>query len=232
MKNISRLVQIDGDGRFEAKTILKSAYAYNHSFLKPALDYILTILGLLVISPLLLATAIAIKIDSPGPVIYKQKRVGLNGKIFEMYKFRSMVNNADDALHIAHIKAYAEGKLDATQGVKLQDDPRITHVGKFIRSFSIDELPQLLNVLKGDMSLVGPRPVPIYETEKYNLWQSERLQVLPGITGLWQTSGRSVVSFEEQLRLDIRYVRNQSLWLDFGLLLYTIPAVISKRGAG
>ena len=113
-----------------------------------------------------------------------------------------------------------------------QYDPRITRVGKFIRSFSIDELPQLLNVLKGEMSLADPRAVPIYEAEKYRLWQSERLQVSPGLTGLWQISGHSTVSFDEQLRLDIRYMRNQYFWLDIKIILNTIPAVLDKRGTG
>ena len=201
-------------------------------FIKRAFDYCLTIPGLILISPLLLLIAIAIKLDSPGPVIFRQKRVGLNGRIFEAYKFRSMYQDANPSLHEEHIKAFADGMLDETKGVKLKDDPRITPVGRFLRETSLDELPQTFNVLKGEMSLVGPRPVIVYEADLYDLWHSERFNVLPGITGLWQVTGRSTVSFDDQLRLDIRYIRYQSLWLDIKILLKTLPAVLSKRGAG
>jgi lipopolysaccharide/colanic/teichoic acid biosynthesis glycosyltransferase len=143
-----------------------------------------------------------------------------------------MYKDADPSLHQEHIKAYAEGMLDETKGIKLKDDPRITRVGRFLRETSLDELPQTFNVLKGEMSLVGPRPVVVYEADLYDLWHSERFNVLPGITGLWQVTGRSTVSFDEQLRLDIRYIRNQSLLLDIQILLKTISAVLSKRGAG
>lgn len=231
MKNYFRWISIDNVDKFEIKTIPDSAFAYNHSIIKALLDYILTIPGILVISPLLLAVALAIAIDSRGPILFRQKRVGLDGRIFDMYKFRSMYRDADQSVHMAQIKAYAEGKLDEREGVKLVDDPRITRVGKIIRAMSIDELPQLINVLRREMSLVGPRPVPVYEAEKYKLWHSERLRVLPGLTGLWQVSGRSYVSFDEQLRLDIRYIRNQSLWLDLKILLYTFPTIISRHGA-
>jgi lipopolysaccharide/colanic/teichoic acid biosynthesis glycosyltransferase len=203
-----------------------------NSIAKRMLDYLLTIPGFIVISPLLLLVAIAIKLDSAGPILYRQKRVGLNGRVFDMYKFRSMYQNADITLHQEHIRAFAEGKLDETTGVKLKDDSRITRVGRILRDTSIDELPQILNVLKGEMSLVGPRPVVVYEANLYDLWHSERFNVLPGITGLWQVTGRSTVSFDEQLRLDIRYIRNQSLWLDIIILLKTFPAVLSRRGAG
>jgi exopolysaccharide biosynthesis polyprenyl glycosylphosphotransferase len=201
-------------------------------FIKRAFDYCLTIPGLILISPLLLLIAIAIKLNSSGPVIFRQKRVGLGGRIFEAYKFRTMYKDADPSLHQEHIKAYAEGMLDETKGIKLKDDPRITRVGRFLRETSLDELPQTFNVLKGEMSLVGPRPVVVYEADLYDLWHSERFNVLPGITGLWQVTGRSTVTFDEQLRLDIRYIRNQSLLLDIQILLKTISAVLSKRGAG
>ncbi len=232
MKNYIRLFNFDSIDKLDIKTIPDSAFAYNRSFLKTLFDYVLTIPGLIVIFPLLLGVALAIALDSKGPVIFRQKRVGVDGRIFDMFKFRSMYQDADQSIHMAQIKAYAEGKLDERDGVKLIDDRRVTRVGKFIRAASIDELPQLINVLKREMSLVGPRPVPVYEAEKYKLWHSERLRVLPGMTGLWQVSGRSVVSFDEQLRLDIRYIRNQSLWLDIKILLFTFPAVLSKRGAG
>jgi lipopolysaccharide/colanic/teichoic acid biosynthesis glycosyltransferase len=199
--------------------------------LKRAMDYILTIPGVIVISPFLFLIAVAIKLDSPGPVMYTQRRVGLNGRVFDMHKFRSMHQDADTSLHEEHIKAFADGNLDLSQGVKLKDDPRRTRVGRVLRETSLDELPQVFNVLKGEMSLVGPRPVVVYEADLYDLWHSERFNVLPGMTGLWQVSGRSRVSFDEQLRLDIRYIRNQSLWLDIKILFQTLPAVLSKRGA-
>ncbi len=214
------------------RNLKEKPFRYNHSFLKMALDYAITVPGLIFLLPFLLIVAILIKFDSPGPVIFTQKRVGLDKKIFNMYKFRSMYQNVDDALHISHTRAYIEGKLDLENGVKLKNDPRITRIGRIIRATSIDELPQLLNVLKREMSLVGPRPVLPYEVDKYKLWHSERLRVLPGITGLWQVSGRSYVSFDEQLRMDIRYIRNQSFWLDINIIFQTLPAVISKRGAG
>jgi len=232
MKNYLRWSHIDNGDRLEFKSIPESAFAYNRSLLKRALDLILTIPGTIVISPLLLIVALLIRLDSKGAVIFRQKRVGLDGRLFDMYKFRSMYENTNDAIHMAQIQAYAEGKLDEAAGVKIKDDPRVTKIRKFIRTPRKDELPQIINVLKGEMSLVGPRPVPVYEAEKYKLWHSERLRVLPGMTGLWQVSGRSFVSFDEQLRLDIRYIRHQSFWLDIKIIIYTLPAVLSKRGAG
>ena len=212
-------------------TIAK-ARKFNRSWKKRAFDLLLTVPGTILISPVLIVTAIAIRLDSSGPAIYTQNRVGLDGRIFKIYKFRSMHNNSDENLHKQQIEAYANGHLEGNGTYKLQADPRITRVGKFIRKTSIDELPQIFNVLKGDMSLVGPRPVPVYEADKYNLWHSERLTTPPGITGLWQVSERSSASFDNQLRLDIRYIRNQSLKLNIQILLNTIPAVLSKKGAG
>jgi lipopolysaccharide/colanic/teichoic acid biosynthesis glycosyltransferase len=207
------------------------AKAYDKHWSKRLMDLVITIPALFVLSPLLVSVAIAIRIDSPGPVIFQQERVGRYGKIFKMYKFRSMKNDIDDSLHVEHITAYAKGELDLSKGNKIEADPRITRVGNVIRKASIDELPQLFNVLKGEMSIIGPRPVPIYEVNQYNLWQSERLEAVPGITGLWQVVRRGKSSFKEQLRLDIRYIRNQSFWLNLKILLLTIPAVISKAGA-
>lgn len=211
---------------------IAAARQFNRSWQKRFFDLALTIPGLIVISPLLFLTALAIRLDSPGPAIYKQRRVGLDGEIFEIYKFRSMYTNTSEDLHIQQIQAYANGELDGSDSYKLKADPRITRVGNFIRKTSIDELPQLWNVLKGEMSLVGPRPVPVYEADQYHLWHSERLTTLPGITGLWQVSERSSATFDNQLRLDIRYIRNQSLKLNILILLQTLPAVLSKKGAG
>lgn len=222
------------------KRVLKSfstdryelALAFNTSLTKRILDYLLAIPALIVLSPLFAIIALLIKLDSRGPVIYSQERVGLNDVIFRCHKFRTMVQNADEGLHIDQIQSYAAGSLDESESIKLKDDPRVTRVGKLLRLTSLDELPQLFNVLTGEMSLVGPRPVPVYEADLYHLWQSERMSALPGITGLWQVSGRSEVSFDEMLRMDIRYIRNQSFELNLMIMLATIPAVISRRGAG
>ncbi|MBI4787664.1 MAG: sugar transferase [Chloroflexi bacterium] len=211
------------------------------------MDVCLAWLALIILSPVMLLIAIFIKLDSPGPVLFRQKRVGarlaraggaLRWDICHFYvlKFRSMVHNADESLHQAHVKAFVHGQLPSTNGeqapFKLNDDPRITRVGRWLRTSSLDELPQLFNVLRGEMSLVGPRPVPIYETANYEVWHRERLCAWPGITGLWQVMGRSRLSFDEMVRLDIEYARSQSLALDIKILFLTIPAVLSGRGAG
>jgi lipopolysaccharide/colanic/teichoic acid biosynthesis glycosyltransferase len=215
-------------------------------YCKRVMDVSLTTMLLILLSPVMLLTAIAIKLDSRGPVFFSQERVGTSRRShkgslsweirnFRMYKFRSMVNNADNSLHEAYIKAWVEGRAEAENGsgtkFKLTNDPRITRVGRIIRKTSLDELPQLFNVLRGEMSLVGPRPVPTYEVEQYEDWHCERLAALPGLTGIWQVKGRGQVPFEEQVRMDIEYVRRQSLWLDVQLLLLTIPAVVSGDGA-
>jgi lipopolysaccharide/colanic/teichoic acid biosynthesis glycosyltransferase len=213
---------------------------------KRCLDVVLAGSLLLVLLPLMVVIAILIWLDTPGPIFYIQERVGTRrrsrgGQImweiqnFRMYKFRSMVHNADPALHIAYIKAFVGGSAEPTQvggpAFKLTNDPRITRIGRILRKTSMDELPQLINVLKGDMSLVGPRPVPVYEVAEYQDWHHERLATLPGITGLWQTQGRCQVSFEEMIRMDIDYVHRQSFWLDLKLMVLTIPAVLLGRGA-
>jgi lipopolysaccharide/colanic/teichoic acid biosynthesis glycosyltransferase len=214
---------------------------------KRCMDVALAALALVVLSPLLLLIAILIKLDGPGPLIFAQERVGARRRsrggrttweirTFRVYKFRTMVHNADQSLHQAYVKAFVDGRLAAADVTgatfKLTNDPRVTRVGRILRRTSLDELPQLVNVLKGDMSLVGPRPVPTYEVAEYQPWHRERLAALPGITGLWQVSARCQVSFEDMIRLDIEYVRNWSLWRDVRILLLTIPAVLSGRGAG
>jgi lipopolysaccharide/colanic/teichoic acid biosynthesis glycosyltransferase len=216
-------------------------------YCKRCVDVILAALALVLLSPLMLFVAVLIKLDSRGPVFFVQERVGArrrseNGTTrwkvenFQFYKFRSMVRDADPTPHQAFIKAFVEGRVDvletAESGFKMQNDPRVTRMGRMIRKTSLDELPQLVNVLKGEMSLVGPRPVPTYEVAEYQPWHHERLAALPGITGLWQVKGRSQVSFEEMIDLDIEYVRRQSLWLDTKLIFQTIPAVFSGKGAG
>jgi lipopolysaccharide/colanic/teichoic acid biosynthesis glycosyltransferase len=187
----------------------------------------------------MLATAIAVAASSPGPIIFKQKRVGRHGKPFVFYKFRSMQHNNDDRIHQEFVTSLIKGEheqVDQGDGVKplykLKADPRITPVGRVIRKTSLDELPQLFNVLKGDMSLVGPRPPLPYEVEKYQSWHLRRiLEARPGITGLWQVEGRSKTTFDEMVRLDLRYTRLCSLALDLKLLALTVRAVVKDEGA-
>jgi exopolysaccharide biosynthesis polyprenyl glycosylphosphotransferase len=194
--------------------------------LKLLLDYAITIPGLILISPLLLIIAIAIKLDSPGPVIHRRQVMGMNGTKFFAYKFRSMHANGDEILD-----AHPELKHELARNHKLTNDPRITQIGHFLRKSSLDELPQLLNVLKREMSLVGPRMISPEEVEKYDQWDINLLTVRPGITGPWQVSGRSDVSYEERVQIDMFYVRNWTIWLDLQILIQTIPAVFQSRGA-
>jgi lipopolysaccharide/colanic/teichoic acid biosynthesis glycosyltransferase len=208
-------------------------------FLKRAMDIVGSLAGLLLLSPLIILTAIVIKATSPGPAIFKQSRLGLKGTRFPFYKFRSMRWNADDRIHREYVTKLIKGENEEiNQGneaeplYKIKDDPRITFVGKLIRKTSIDELPQFVNVLKGEMSLVGPRPPIPYEIERYEPWHLRRiLEVKPGITGLWQVEGRSKTSFDDMVRLDLRYALNWSLWLDLKILVKTVKAVLRPNGA-
>jgi exopolysaccharide biosynthesis polyprenyl glycosylphosphotransferase len=194
--------------------------------LKRAFDVTAAGLGLLVLSPLLAVTAIAIKLDSRGPVFFRQERHGRGGSVFRIVKFRTMVDGAE-----AQRQALAkENEVDGAL-FKIKDDPRITRVGSFLRTTSIDELPQLWNVLKGEMSLVGPRPFVIHESSQITGWASRRLDLTPGITGLWQVLGRNDMPFEEMVKLDYIYVTNWSLWWDLKILGQTIPVVLGRKGA-
>jgi lipopolysaccharide/colanic/teichoic acid biosynthesis glycosyltransferase len=211
------------------------------------MDVVLAVLLSVLLLPLLVVIPILIRLDSPGPALFRQKRVGArwrrsqDGQIlweiedFWICKFRSMYVDADESVHRAHIKAYVQGTLDAADGdrakFKLKDDPRVTRVGRVLRRTSLDELPQLLNVLKGDMSLVGPRPVPPYEVAEYGERHRLRLAALPGMTGLWQVRGRGEVTFEEMMELDISYVSSASPMSDIRILLLTLPAVLTRNGA-
>lgn len=190
------------------------------------LDFAVTIPGLILASPIILLLAILVKLDSKGPVIHKRYVMGINGKQFPAYKFRTMYVNGDEIL-----ESYPDLKLELAKNHKLKDDPRITRVGKILRKYSLDELPQLFNVLKREMSLVGPRMITPEEMEKYDKWDINLLTVRPGITGLWQVSGRSDVSYDERVQLDMFYVRNWTIWLDIQLLMQTPTAVIKGRGA-
>ena len=193
---------------------------------KRAIDIVGSVLGLIISSPVMVLAAVAVKLTSPGPVIFKQERAGVGGKRFIFYKFRSMVDGAD-----ALKKFLLDQNEQSGPAFKMRNDPRMTRVGRFLRSTSIDELPQLWNVLKGNMSLVGPRPPTLDEVPRYAPWQRERLEVTPGITGIWQISGRSNVKFENWVRMDIQYIRRRSLLLDLQILWGTAQAVFLRRGA-
>jgi lipopolysaccharide/colanic/teichoic acid biosynthesis glycosyltransferase len=207
--------------RFSWYLVVKSTL-----ILKRCLDIFLSIMMILILSPLLFLTALLIKIEDRGPIIYRQQRVGIKGKRFIMYKFRSMITNADrirDELN----------DLNETQSIifKIRKDPRLTRTGRIIRKLSIDELPQLFNILKGDMSIVGPRPPLPSEVSKYRLRDLKRLDVTPGLTCFWQVSGRSNINFDGQVDLDLQYIESQSIWTDIKLLFKTIPAVLTGKGA-
>ncbi len=194
--------------------------------LKRMLDVGGSALGLLVLSPLLLGVAALIKFTSPGPVFFKQKRVGADEKVFLCYKFRSMYSDAEARQAELEARNEADGAI-----FKMQNDPRVTPIGRFIRRWSIDELPQLINVLRGEMSLVGPRPLPIRDFEKMTARHKMRLAAIPGCSGYWQISGRSNLSFEDMIRLDLYYIENWSLGLDVKIILKTVHAVIRHEGA-
>jgi lipopolysaccharide/colanic/teichoic acid biosynthesis glycosyltransferase len=183
-------------------------------------------LALLTFSPVMAIIAIAIKLTSPGPVIFKQKRAGLGGRPFEIYKFRSMTTDAE-----ARKKELMALNEQDGPAFKIKFDPRITRIGKFIRITSLDELPQLWNVIRGEMSLVGPRPLPIDEAGAADQWQQRRLDVTPGLTCIWQIKGRSRVTFDEWCRMDISYIRRRNIAHDLSILFQTIPAVLLRRGA-
>jgi exopolysaccharide biosynthesis polyprenyl glycosylphosphotransferase len=195
-------------------------------FFKRAFDVVLSAASLVLLAPLLIAIAAAIRITSPGEVLFRQTRCGLGGRKFTLYKFRSMVNNAEQMRAELHQLNELEGPV-----FKMSDDPRITPVGRILRRFSLDELPQMWNILRGDMSFVGPRPAIPEEVEKYEAWQRRRLRMRPGLTCIWVIEGRSHVKFHRWIQLDLAYIDNWSLWLDAKIFLRTIPIVISGRGA-
>jgi lipopolysaccharide/colanic/teichoic acid biosynthesis glycosyltransferase len=195
--------------------------------LKRAMDSILASVVLVVLAPALLLIALAVRLDSPGPALFRQLRLGRHGREFRMLKFRSMAADASPELHRQYIAELADGEPAASDGalLKLTADPRVTRLGAFLRRTSIDELPQLLNVLTGQMSLVGPRPAVAYELQHYRPHHYERFAVRPGLTGLWQVSGRAQLGLEAMLDLDVEYVRRRSFFLDLRLLLRTPKAV-------
>jgi len=242
-----RAATVSTDGQEPGVVPLLEANANRSYFLcKRCLDVCLAGVILFLLVPVLLFIAVLIKLDSRGPVFFTHERVGAKRKNtgretvwavtkFGMHKFRSMSANADSRVHEAYIRDFVAGRVQPSEEsggkFKLTNDPRVTRVGRMLRRTSLDELPQLFNVLKGQMSLVGPRPVPAYEVACYRNGEHKRLAALPGITGLWQVNGRCRVSFEEMIRMDLEYIRNASLWLDLRILLLTIPAVLWGRGA-
>jgi lipopolysaccharide/colanic/teichoic acid biosynthesis glycosyltransferase len=217
-----------------------------YTIAKRTLDVVVAGVLLIVLAPLLLVVAILIRLESPGPALFLQTRTGTRRRgghrgawevgSFTLMKFRSMRSDADPAIHEAHIRDYVAGKIAAEENegrapFKLRDDPRVTGVGRFLRRTSIDELPQLINVLRGEMSLVGPRPVPLYEASLCKGEQRLRFAALPGLTGLWQVRGRCALPWTEMVRMDCEYVQRRSLLLDLMILALTIPAVLSGKGA-
>lgn len=200
---------------------------YVFFFCKRVIDLVGSVLGLILLFPFFVVLAILMKIEEPrGPIFFSQTRIGLNGKKFKMYKIRSMVVNAEELLEELLEQNEVEGAM-----FKMKDDPRITKVGKFIRKTSIDELPQLWNVVKGDMSLVGPRPPLEREVEEYTEYDMQRLLIKPGCTGLWQVSGRNELSFEEMVALDLKYIENLSIWNDLVIGVKTVWVMLRPNGA-
>jgi len=201
---------------------------------KRAIDIFVSSFAIILLSPVFLLISAAVKLTSKGPIFFKQKRVGQYGRRFTFLKFRSMKCGNDPLIHQDYVRRFISGDIGEAQGVtyKITKDPRLTPIGSFLRKCSLDELPQLINVLRGEMSLVGPRPAIPYEIDFYQVWHRTRfLEVKPGITGLWQVTGRSKTTFDDMVRLDLRYARQWSLWLDIKILLCTPRAVLSGEGA-
>jgi exopolysaccharide biosynthesis polyprenyl glycosylphosphotransferase len=229
---LPRKTEVDQIGVLPVITLFREPLGQGARLVKRAFDIFVAALALVVLSPLWVLMAVLIKLDSKGPVLYRQERVGMDGRIFLFLKFRTMRTGADDREHREYQRRYIAGHPETNLGddlrpvYKLHDDPRVTRTGRWLRRTSLDELPQLLNVLRGDMSLVGPRPPIPYEVEAYALWHRKRLDMKPGMTGLWQVSGRNRLSFDEMVRLDLFYIENWSLWLDLKIMLRTLPVLL------
>ena len=199
---------------------------------KRAMDITGSLVILILLSPMFLVIAVIVRLTSRGPILFRQTRLGRFGKKFTFLKFRSMYADNDPEIHKKYVHSLIEKKVSESGTFKIKNDPRVTPLGRFLRKSSLDELPQLINVLKGEMSLVGPRPPIPYEFEKYSVWHRRRiLEVKPGITGEWQVNGRSRTTFDEMVRMDLRYIQNQSIWLDLKILLKTPLAVMMANGA-
>jgi exopolysaccharide biosynthesis polyprenyl glycosylphosphotransferase len=233
---LPRKTEIDQIGVLPMIRLFREPLSSGTRILKRTFDLMFSALAIALLLPLWLLIALLIKLDSKGPVFYTQERVGMDGRLFLLYKFRTMVAGADSELHREYQRAFIAGRAEANLGndhkptYKLFADPRITRVGKLLRRTSLDEVPQLLNVLLGDMSMVGPRPPIPYEVEAYELWHRKRLDMKPGLTGLWQVSGRNRLPFEEMVRLDLFYIENWSLLLDLKIILRTGFVMLGREG--
>jgi exopolysaccharide biosynthesis polyprenyl glycosylphosphotransferase len=229
---LPRKTEIDQIGALPMIRLFREPLSNAARITKRAFDLIIALVALALLSPIWLVIALLIKLDSKGAVFYKQERVGMDGRLFLFYKFRTMRAGADDASHREYLKQYIAGEAETNLGdaekpvYKLHGDSRITRLGRVLRRLSLDELPQLLNVLRGEMSIVGPRPPIPYEVEAYELWHRKRLDMKPGLTGLWQVSGRNRLPFEEMVRLDLFYIENWSLLLDLRIILRTLPVML------
>ncbi len=206
-------------------------FAHSNPFWKTLMDIGGSLLGLLILFPLFLLIAIMIKIMSPGPVFFRQQRVGYMGKLFTCWKFRTMKLNTDTSMHQQYLKKLVSTEKSMTK-LDLGNDPRIITLGKLLRQLGLDELPQLINVIRGEMSLIGPRPCIPYEAREYSLWQRKRFDTMPGLTGLWQVSGKNRTTFKKMMQLDITYVEQRSFWLDLKILFKTVPAIIMQAVDG
>ena len=226
----SNIIKFDGNNKVLEKPQRKTFNEITYSFLKRTVDITASATALLLLSPVFLVTSLAIKNDSKGPAMFTQKRIGKDGKLFEIYKFRTMVPDADKKL-FELLEKDEEAAKEYKLNKKLKNDPRITKLGAFLRKTSIDELPQLINVLKGDMSLVGPRPYLPREMEDMGQYYDTIVECKPGITGLWQVSGRSNTTFEQRLEFDMEYNENKGFLYDMELLTKTVGVVINKDGA-
>jgi exopolysaccharide biosynthesis polyprenyl glycosylphosphotransferase len=223
--HVNSTVSLERFGATPLLTFSAAPYDEIRLLAKRLVDIALAAAGLLVLAPFMALIALLIRVTSPGPVIFRQVRCGLNGRQFLFYKFRSMCEDAEKMMAaVAHLST-------RETALKIPDDPRQTSLGRFLRKFSIDEWPQLWNVLRGDMSMVGPRPAVPNEVEQYKCWQRRRLRMRPGLTCLWAVSGRDNVDFETWMKMDMQYIDNWSLALDWKILLRTIPRVLTGRGA-
>ena len=228
--------EIDQIGVLPMIRLFREPLSSGARLVKRTFDLIASALAILFLLPVWLLIALLIKLDSRGPVFYTQERVGMDGRMFLLYKFRTMKADADPEIHKEYQRAFIAGRSEANLGdaakptYKLLADPRVTRVGKWLRRTSLDEVPQLLNVLMSDMSIVGPRPPIAYEVESYDLWHRKRLDMKPGLTGLWQVSGRNRLPFEEMVRLDLFYIENWSLLLDLKIILRTVFVMLGGEG--
>ena len=233
---LPRKTEIDQIGALPMIRLFREPLSGSARLLKRSSDIVIAALALILAAPLWLLIALFIKLDSKGPVFYLQERVGMDGRMFLCYKFRTMLSGADSDVHRQYQKQFIAGRAEANLGngeqpvYKFQSDVRITRVGRWLRRASLDEVPQLFNVLRGDMSVVGPRPPIPYEVEDYEIWHRKRLDMKPGLTGLWQVSGRNRIPFEEMVKLDLYYIENWSLLLDLKIIMRTVLVII--RGDG